>query len=162
MRFEDRWGHRAPSSSGPYLLGTHSDPRNLGRARVPTYCPDSLKTIDPAASAREAWQIRSELSGLMEWVRVFKSPSLRHALRDFRVLCRKPENSACSRFFLYVRGPTKTGFDPAAADSCSILFIQKPSRCPWHHFRLSRSHFSEVSYCYAYKMTKRVAGVLPI
>jgi hypothetical protein len=29
--FEDRWGHRAPSSSVPCLLGAYGDPRNLGR-----------------------------------------------------------------------------------------------------------------------------------
>ena len=37
--FEDRWGHRAPSSSGPYLFRYSRDPRNLMLARVLAHCP---------------------------------------------------------------------------------------------------------------------------
>ena len=55
----------------PYLLGTYSDRRNLRLARVPTYCPHSLKIGIPsrprkrrAANPRETLRLLRRASGV--------------------------------------------------------------------------------------------------
>ena len=65
--FEDRWGHRAPSSSSPYLLGGYGDPHN---PQIAESCPWSKPKAERMVEPTEDWN-RGDAPGLLGTAKIW-------------------------------------------------------------------------------------------